>query len=287
MRPDTRIDHIERIARVVSQIRDEPERTLSVTDIADIAALSPFHAIRVFRLITGYTPAAMQTAIRVQAAKRLLAVEGATVTDACFDVGFSSLGSFSQRFAILCGVNPSEFRALASNVDELVASLDSLDRNPVVADDERHVVSGTILGCDQAPGFFFIGLFPPGPPQGRPMHGDILSAAGDFVIRHVPDGLYTIYCAKIARPSRAQDWALPDSEYQTGGGLSINMILGTPVRDVEIFMIPRTQLVTPIMTPLMATPRIADIARVSQIPDVQPARVRPTTERRRLEVLIA
>jgi hypothetical protein len=80
---------------------------------------------------------------------------------------------------------------------------------------------------------------------------------------------------------------LPDSEYQTGGGLSINMILGTPVRDVEISMIPRTQLVTPIMTPLMATPRIADIARVSQIPDVQPARVRPTTERRPLEVLIA
>ena len=69
--------------------RCEPERTLSLGDMADIAALSPFHAVRVFRAITGYTPAAIQTAVRVQEAKRLLVAEGSSVTDACYAVGFS------------------------------------------------------------------------------------------------------------------------------------------------------------------------------------------------------
>ena len=74
MRPVTEADHRERIHRVVTQLRDEPERTLSLDEMADIAALSPFHAVRVFRSITGYTPAAMQTAVRVQEAN-LLGVE--------------------------------------------------------------------------------------------------------------------------------------------------------------------------------------------------------------------
>src|SRR5687768_17091741 len=99
MRTATQTDHIERISRVIEQMRGEPERTLSLGDIADIAALSSFHAIRVFRLITGYTPAAMQTALRIQEAKRLLVSEHLSVTDACYTVGFASLGSFSQRFS--------------------------------------------------------------------------------------------------------------------------------------------------------------------------------------------
>jgi AraC family transcriptional regulator len=264
MRPDTRIDYVERIARVVAQLRTEPELTLSLSEIADIAALSPFHAIRVFRLITGYTPAAMQTALRVQEAKRLMAFERATVTEACFAVGFSSLGSFSQRFATLCGVNPSEFRAQASRVEEFVDDLTSLARNPNLEPFERNFVSGSVIGHQDGPALFFVGLYPPGPPMGRPLYGDVLTDPGEFVIRHVPDGTYQIYCAVIAQPDRLSDWSLPDSEVQTGGGQIVQMMLGEPVRDVQIDLQPRTMILTPIMTALMAMPCVAEIARLNQ-----------------------
>jgi AraC-like DNA-binding protein len=267
MRPDTRIDYVERIVRVVDQLRSEPERTLSLAEIADIAVLSPFHAIRVFRLITGYTPAAMQTALRIQEAKRLMAVERASVTEACFAVGFSSLGSFSQRFATLCGINPSEFRAQVSRVDAFVDDLTTLTRNAYLEPFERNYVNGSIVGHHDGPALYFVGLFPPGPPMGRPLYGDVLTDPGEFVIRHVPDGQYQIYCAVIAQPARSSDWTLPDSECQTGGGQVVKMMLGEPVRDLQIHLQPRTRIITPIMTALMAMPCVAEIARSNHIVD--------------------
>src|SRR5688500_15176192 len=145
MRQITQTDHIERILRVIAQIRSEPERTLSLAEIAEIAALSPFHAIRVFRLITGYTPAAMQTALRIQQAKRLLAAEQMSVTDACFSVGFSSLGSFSQRFSELTAVNPSEYRTARERADDLAEELSRLERTPLGDRHESNTVSGHLV----------------------------------------------------------------------------------------------------------------------------------------------
>lgn len=263
MRQVTETDHRERIERVVAQIRREPDRTLALSDIADIAALSPFHLIRVFRQITGYTPAAMQTAVRIQEAKRLLIGEQATVTDACFTVGFASLGSFSQRFTWLSGVNPSEYRTAHHRVDDLVEALLTLRRAPVGSRPEPRSVSGRITGEENRPAFFFVGLFPPGPPQGKPIRGDVLNAPGEFVIRNVPDGVYAIYAAAIAHPARSVDWVLPDSEWQTGGGEPVRMVCGLPVDSITIELRSRDSVVLPLTTTLMAIPGIADAARLN------------------------
>jgi AraC-like DNA-binding protein len=263
MRPVTEADHRGRIERVVTQLRDEPERTLSLNEMADIAALSPFHAVRVFRSITGYTPAAMQTAVRVQEAKRLLVAEGSSVTDACYAVGFSSLGSFSQRFATLTGVNPSEYRTAVDRADAMADDLSRLERRPLLRMHERHTVSGRIVGDTERAAFYFVGIFPPGPPQGRPLRGDVLDEPGNFVIRHVPDGIYSIYCAAVAHPQRSLDWVMPDTEWQTGGGQTVRMICGVPVHSLEIEMRHRRPVLVPLTTTVMAIPNLADDARLN------------------------
>jgi AraC family transcriptional regulator len=263
MRPVTEADHRDRIQRVITQVRTEPERTLSVGDMADIAALSPFHVIRVFREITGYTPAAIQTALRVQEAKRLLAAEGSSVTDACYAVGFSSLGSFSQRFTTLAGVKPSEYRNAVEFADSLADDLSRLQREPLMRMHERHTVSGRIIGDASRPAYYFVGLFPPGPPRGRPLLGDVLEEPGNFVIRHVPDGVYAIYCAAVAHPEKSIDWVMPDTEWQTGGGQSVQMICGMPVHSLEIELRPRIPVMVPLMTTVMAIPNLADDARMN------------------------
>jgi transcriptional regulator GlxA family with amidase domain len=81
----------------------------SIAAIARDVGISPFHFIRQFDAVFGETPHQYRTRVRLDRAKRLLAA-GASVTDACMEVGFSSLGSFSQLFTRRIGVAPSAYR---------------------------------------------------------------------------------------------------------------------------------------------------------------------------------
>ena len=71
--------------------------------------MSPFHFIRKFEAVFGETPHQFRTRERLTAAQRLLA-RGSSVTDACLDVGFNSLGSFSTLFSRKIGVSPAQYQ---------------------------------------------------------------------------------------------------------------------------------------------------------------------------------
>ena len=95
-----------RLVRARELLADD---TLSVRDIAARVRLSPFHFIRVFGSLFGDTPHQFRTRVRVDRAKALLS-RGTSVTDACMDVGFASLGSFSALFTRWVGTPPSMYR---------------------------------------------------------------------------------------------------------------------------------------------------------------------------------
>jgi AraC-like DNA-binding protein len=78
--------------------------------MAKVAGMSPFHFARCFRRSFGETPHEYVTNVRLREAKALLARSGAHVTDVCFEVGFSSLGSFSALFARREGLPPSAWQ---------------------------------------------------------------------------------------------------------------------------------------------------------------------------------
>jgi transcriptional regulator GlxA family with amidase domain len=83
---------------------------LDLDALADRAGYSRYHFLRAFRRAFGETPRAHLTRRRIERAKDLLRLVNLTVTEVCFLVGFSSLGSFSARFAELGGVAPTEYR---------------------------------------------------------------------------------------------------------------------------------------------------------------------------------
>ena len=85
-------------------------RPVSLPDVAARANLSPYHFLRVHKRAYGETPHEFLTRLRIERAKTLLATGDYNVTEACFEVGFSSLGSFSTLFAHRVGLSPSEFR---------------------------------------------------------------------------------------------------------------------------------------------------------------------------------
>jgi AraC-like DNA-binding protein len=78
---------------------------VSLPDVAARANLSPYHFLRVYKRACGETPHEFLTRLRIERAKTLLARGSHNVTEACFEVGFSSLGSFSNLFAYRVGLS--------------------------------------------------------------------------------------------------------------------------------------------------------------------------------------
>ena len=75
--------------------------------------MSAGHLSRQFRLAYGESPYSYLMTRRIERAMALLRRGDVGVTEACFEVGFSSLGTFSARFAELVGVPPSVYRRRA------------------------------------------------------------------------------------------------------------------------------------------------------------------------------
>ena len=118
MTPDERADLI-RLRRVRDLIDRTYAEPLDVPALAASAAMSPAHFSRKFRAAYGETPYTYVMTRRVERAKALLR-QGWTVTDTCFAVGATSLGSFSARFTEIVGEPPSAYRARDHRAHEVV-----------------------------------------------------------------------------------------------------------------------------------------------------------------------
>lgn len=94
--------------------RDHADRSytqsLTLEELAGVASLSKYHFLRLFKSTYGVTPMEYVSRRRIERAQDLLRATNLTVTEVCMAVGFSSLGSFSNRFTALVGENPSDFQ---------------------------------------------------------------------------------------------------------------------------------------------------------------------------------
>ncbi|MGM7677340.1 helix-turn-helix transcriptional regulator [Microbacterium sp. A94] len=99
---------------VMCRVRDRIDREfahpLNIEDLARGAHMSAGHLSREFRRIYGEPPYSYLMTRRIERAMTLLRRGDLSVTEICFAVGFSSLGTFSSRFSELVGVSPSVYR---------------------------------------------------------------------------------------------------------------------------------------------------------------------------------
>ena len=97
------------LCRARDLLGDLDKSEASIVDAADLTGLSVFQFIRRFDSMFGETPHQFRTRVRITAAQRLLA-QGYSVTNACVEIGFSSLGSFSTLFSRRIGVSPAAYQ---------------------------------------------------------------------------------------------------------------------------------------------------------------------------------
>jgi len=100
----------KRLCRARDLLREVDSGPLTIEDVARGAAVSPFHFIRQFQALFGETPHQYRIRARLERAKQLLESSDFSVTDVCMEVGFSSLGSFSDLFARRVGMPPSVYK---------------------------------------------------------------------------------------------------------------------------------------------------------------------------------
>ena len=105
-----RLTDLARLRRVRDRIDREYAQPLDVDALARGAHMSAGHLSRELRAAFGESPYAYLMTRRIERAMALLRRGDLTVTEVCFAVGCSSLGTFSTRFTELVGVSPSAYR---------------------------------------------------------------------------------------------------------------------------------------------------------------------------------
>jgi transcriptional regulator GlxA family with amidase domain len=120
---EPRLHDLARLRRVRDRMDREYAQPLDVDSLARGVNMSAGHLSREFRRAYGESPYSYLMTRRIERAMALLQRGDLSVTDVCFAVGCSSLGSFSTRFTELVGVSPSTYRRAASHPLEGVPSV--------------------------------------------------------------------------------------------------------------------------------------------------------------------
>lgn len=174
------------VERAIAYMKGHLTEPLDLDQLARVAAVSKYHLVRVFGEMAGISPRYFLACLRIQRAKELLLTARATVTDVCFEVGYTSLGSFSNSFRDLVGLTPEAFRALPKRLT--VRQFASAVWGYLASD--RKVsgprLEGVVENPSKARGFIFVGTFTRGVPQGIPFSGTVMVKPGPFRIER-PD----------------------------------------------------------------------------------------------------
>jgi AraC-like DNA-binding protein len=179
-------------------MREQIAEPLSLQHMAEIAAFSPYHFDRVFRQVTGIPPGRFLTALRMQAAKRLLLTTQLTVTEICFEVGYHSPGTFSAHFAQLVGLPARRLRSLAANNNlSYPAAQAHLRKDSLQASQAGAGIVGCVRAPESVAGPILVALFPTPIPQSQPVACSLLIAPGSYRIESVPDGRYHVFSTAL------------------------------------------------------------------------------------------
>ncbi|WP_084534992.1 helix-turn-helix transcriptional regulator [Nocardia yamanashiensis] len=121
--PEQHLRDLARLRRVRDRMDREYAQPLDVEALARDVHMSAGHLSRQFKAAYGESPYSYLMTRRIERAMALLRRGDVSVTEACFQVGCSSLGTFSTRFTELVGMSPSAYKKEMEDAPEGMPSL--------------------------------------------------------------------------------------------------------------------------------------------------------------------
>ena len=231
------------VERVIHVMHSHLQELLTLEDLASVACLSPFHFTRVFHRLIGIPPGEFLSALRFQAARRLLLTTSLKVTDICFEVGYSSTGSFSRCFTQRVGLSPRLLRQRAHAFEPLAGEPAEF-RPPLLYDFPlKNSLQGRISSPIPFHGTIYVGLFSSPVPQGRPVRCTRLSSPGRYLLHGMPDGVYHLRAAAFPAATDLLSALLPGENMLLGNNASSLVI-----RHGQVFGEPNLVLHPPRLT---------------------------------------
>lgn len=126
----------------------EQESPLTLDELAQQVAMSPFHLHRLFKATTGMTPKAWQQSWRARRLRDALA-KGEPITQAILNAGFPDSSSYYRKADAALGMTAKQFRKGGDRVSVRYALTDSALGRCLVAESERGICA-ILLGDDDA-----------------------------------------------------------------------------------------------------------------------------------------
>lgn len=237
---------------VIATMREQSHQAFKLDELAEMAYLSRFHFNRLFASVAGIPPVEFMTALRFERAKELLLTTDLSVTDVCFEVGFSSLGTFSSRFAHFVGLSPAEFRRLPELIDQGNRSQCPLQAAKP-GSYSHAVVTGEVCGPYEPGSAVYLGLFPTRFARGRPVTGQLLLGTRSFAFRNLPNGDFTLLAAVMPPREGLTDHLLLDRRIRVGAGaFPIAIRIGQEQINCNVHIRPMQPVDPPILVSLPA-----------------------------------
>ncbi len=193
--------HTQAVECAIQTMHTHLDELLTLEDLASVACLSPSHFNRIFRRLIGIPPGEFLSALRFQTAQRLLLTTSLSVTDICFEVGYTSIGSFTSRFTQLVGLPPRLLRQRAHTFEPFLAEQTEFYPTASSGIPMKNALLGWISAPETFQGTIYVGLFTSPIPQGAPVRYTQLNSPGWYQFHGMTDGVY--YLLAIAFPVSA------------------------------------------------------------------------------------
>lgn len=231
--------HTQAIECTIQTMHTHLQELLALEDLASVACLSPSYFNRVFSRLIGIPPVEFLSALRFQAARRLLLTTSLSVTDICFEVGYTSIGSFTSRFTHLVGLSPRLLRQRAHAFEP--PPVEHAEYYPTAS--SYIPMKNTLLGRISAPATFrgtiYVGLFTSPIPQGAPVRCTKLSSPGWYRLDGIADSVYHLRAAAFPVATDLHSSLLPGEKLLLGNNASPLVIHhGHTVGDPDLVLHP-------------------------------------------------
>ena len=222
---------------VITYIQAHLNEPLQLSDLAQLAAYSPYHFSRIFKQKTGLSPLYYVSSLKLQRAKELLLHTDLTIRDIGMEIGQQSLGTFTTRFSEKVGITPSQFRKSPMQVNMYLQSLKNhVNLAPPITESQHDRVHGILEAEKPFHGVILVGLFTKPIPEGLPRYGTVLSSLGHFHFTNVRPGTYFLMATAVSFEMTTKEILVPQQTLRAKIDHPINVVPRTVISQQRLIL---------------------------------------------------